>query len=72
MSPPQGSLFGGGLASATDGDALEPDGGGGGGDGGAPWGLWGASAQHTRNNSDLDDNEWERKNLDLLNDLELD
>ena len=25
-----------------------------------------------RNNSDLDDNEWERKNLDLLNDLELD
>jgi hypothetical protein len=44
----------------------------GGGDGGAPWGLWGASAQHTRNNSDLDDNEWERKNLDLLNDLELD
>ena len=72
MSPPQGSFFGGGLAAATEGDALEPDGGVGGGDGGAPWGLWGASAQHTRNNSDLDDNEWERKNLDLLNDLELD
>ena len=72
MSPPQGSFFGGGLAAVTDGDALEPDGGVGGGDGGAPWGLWGASAQHTRNNSDLDDNEWERKNLDLLNDLELD
>ena len=63
-----GSFFGGGLASATDGDALEPDGVGG-GDGGG-WGLWGSS--HKPANSDLDDNEWEQKNLDLLNDLELD
>ena len=63
-----GGSFFGGLASATASDALEPDGVGA-GDGGG-WGLWGSS--HKPANSDLDDNEWEQKNLDLLNDLELD